>query len=146
MHLKQLGPRLWGSSSWWSGVVPRGYEPLPSMLDHVANPSPRKGVHRQCRILGKETMQTLKKLIIFGLGIFLVKLFEKLKQNLIVSRINFQRQMILTIHLDLGSKLRKPFKLPKSYGNIFYSQKSKLRERFLESGFKIKINSKLNSN
>lgn len=28
------------------------------MLDHVANPSPRKGVHRQCRILGKETMQT----------------------------------------------------------------------------------------
>lgn len=28
------------------------------MLDHVANPSPQKGVHRQCRILGKETMQT----------------------------------------------------------------------------------------
>lgn len=28
------------------------------MLDHVANPGPRKGVHRQCQILGKETMQT----------------------------------------------------------------------------------------
>lgn len=28
------------------------------MLDHVANPSPQKEVLRQCRILGKETMQT----------------------------------------------------------------------------------------
>mgnify|MGYP001164295867 CR=1 FL=1 len=54
--------------------------------------------------LGKGDNADSEKSIIFGLVIFLV-FSEKHKQKLIMYRINFQRQMIIIIHVAISGNL-----------------------------------------